>query len=192
MVTRMGILVPLVPGELIATAPLYVPGFAASGEGFTVTCRVSGKLPAIGLTLSQDSPLLVIGLAVKLVTLELELERLTVCDAAVVLLAGKTKLSEFGLAEMGPGAPLEFAFKVTGTERDVAGEVDVEVMLIKPTSTPEVGAPAPIETVTTKGVAPVEGVTVSQLLSERAVMETFAVPLLEEIRMAWGIVATLV
>jgi hypothetical protein len=93
---------------------------------------------------------------------------------------------------MGPGAPLEFAFKVTGTERDVAGEVDVEVMLIKPTSTPEVGAPAPIETVTTKGVAPVEGVTVSQLLSERAVMETFAVPLLEEIRMAWGIVATLV
>jgi len=184
----MGILVPLVPGALIATAALNVPGLAVSGEGFTVTCRVLGKLPAVGLTLSQDPPLLVIGLAVKLVTLELELERDTLYDVGAKLPAGKTKLSEFGCAEMGLDAPLEFAFKVTGTER----EAEVEVMLIKPTSTPDVGAPAPIETVSTRGVAPVEGVTVSQLLSERAVMETFAVPLLEEIRMLCGVAATLV
>ena len=72
------------------------------------------------------------------------------------------KLSELGFAEIGLVPPVEFALSVTGTDRFVVPER----ILIKPTSTPEVGAPAPMETVTTNGVEPDEGVTISQLLSE--------------------------
>jgi hypothetical protein len=161
-VTRTGILMPFVPGALMATAALNVPGLLPRATGFTVTWRLAGKLPAVGLTLSQDVPEFVIGVAVKFVTLELELERATVCDVAAVLPAAKMKLSEFGFAEIGLDPPLEAAFNVTGIERAAVPEVT----LIKPTSTPEVGAPVPIETVRTKGVTPDSGVTVNQLLSE--------------------------
>jgi hypothetical protein len=41
-----------------------------------------------------------------------------------------------------------------------------ETILIKPTSTPEVGALAPIDTVSTEGVVALEALTVSQLVSE--------------------------
>ena len=142
---------PLVPGALIATAALKVPGLATNGTGFTVTNKSPGKLPAAVLTLSQDIPLLVIGVAVKLVTVELELDSETVCDVATVLPLAKTKLREFGPAEMGLGPPVEFVLSVTGTDRVVVPDWT----LIKPTSTPVVvGAPAPMEAVTTKGVAP--------------------------------------
>jgi hypothetical protein len=96
--------------------------------------------------------------AVKFVMLELELDSETVCDVAVVLPEANTKLSEFGLAESGLGAPVEFAFKVTGMDRVVVPET----MLIKPTSRPEVGAPEPIETVRTAGVLVLDDVAVSQ------------------------------
>ena len=162
MVTRTGMLIPFVPGALIATAALNVPGLLIKATGFTVTCRLPGKLPALGLTLSQEPPLLVIGVAVKLVTLELELDRLTVCVAALVSPAGNTKLSEFKVVDIGLGPPLEFALRVTGIERLVLPETT----LIKPTSTPEVGAPAPIEIVKTSGVVELEDVTVSQPVSE--------------------------
>jgi hypothetical protein len=140
---------------------------------------VVGKVPAVGLTVSQAVPVLVIGVAVKLVTLELELETVTVCADTEEPPDWKTKLSEFGFAEMGVVAPLEFAFKVTGTVR----VADDEVMLIKPTSIPEVGAPAPMETVRSKGVVPDRGVTVSQLVSENVSTERLtAPPLAAEIR----------
>ena len=71
-----------------------------------------------------------IAVAVKFVTLEFELDRETFCDVAAVLPDGKTKLSEFGFAEIGLDAPPEFAFSVTGTDRFVVPEE----MLIKPTS----------------------------------------------------------
>lgn len=182
----MGMLMPLVPGALIATAALNVPGLLPSVAGFTVTSRVVGRLPAVGLTLSQDVPVLVVGVAVKLVTLGLELERVTLWDAAAEVPDGKTKLSEFGFAVIGLDGPVKFAFKVTGTER----VVEPDVMLTKPTSTPEVGAPAPMETVRSKGVLPARGVTVSQLASEIAATLTFAVPLDEEMRMVCGGVVT--
>src|SRR5208282_2724211 len=102
-------LTPLVPGALMATAALKVPGVATRFTGFTVTCKLPGKLAAVGLTLSQGEPLLVIGVAVKLVTLELELDRETVCVLAAVLPLGKMKLSELGFAEIGLGPPVEFA-----------------------------------------------------------------------------------
>ena len=57
-------LMPFVPGALMATAALNVPGLESKDTGFTDTCRVPGKLPAVGLTLSQGVPLLVIGVAV--------------------------------------------------------------------------------------------------------------------------------
>src|ERR1700733_2912882 len=116
MVTRTGMLIPFVPAALIATAALNVPGVLNRVTGFTVTCTVPGKLPALGLTLSQELPLLVIGVAVKLVTLELELDRLTVCVAALVSPAGNTKLNEFKVADIGLEPPLEFALRVTGIE----------------------------------------------------------------------------
>ena len=78
MVTRTGMLMPFVPGALMATAALNVPGFASSATGFTLTCRSLGKLPAAGLTLSQETPLLVIVVAVKFVTLELDVDNITV------------------------------------------------------------------------------------------------------------------
>lgn len=84
----------------------------------------------------------------------------------------KIKLREFGLAEIGLATPFAFAFSVTGMEI----LVDPELTLMKPTSTPEVGAPAPIETVRVRGVLPAWGVTTSQLVSECAVTETVAVP----------------
>lgn len=68
-------LIPLVPGALIATAALKVPGDRPTG--FALTCKFVGKEPAVGLTLSHCVPLLVMGVAVKLVTLELELESTT-------------------------------------------------------------------------------------------------------------------
>ena len=115
-------LMPFVPGALMATAALKVPGVFNKSTGFTVTCRLPGRLPAVGLTLSQAAPLLVVGVAVKFVTLELELDRETLCDVAAVLPAAKTKLSEFGFDEIGLDTPPEFAFSVTGTDRFVVPE----------------------------------------------------------------------
>lgn len=140
----------------------------------------------MGLTLNQGVPLFVIGVAVKLVTLELELDRLIVCDAALVSPGGKMKLSEFRFADIALDPPFEFALRVTGIERLVVPERT----LIKPTSTPEVGAPAPIEAVITTGVIPVCGVTVSQPVSEEAVTVTFAVPLAVESKTVWTGVVT--
>ena len=177
----MGMLMPFVPGALIATAALNVPGLSSRATGFTVTCKLSGRLPAVGSTLSQGVPLFVIGVAVKLVTLELELDRLTVCVAALVSPAGKTKLSEFRFEEIALDPPLEFALRVTGIDRLVVPERT----LIKPTSTPEVGAPAPIDTVTMSGVVALEEVTVSHPASEWAVTVTFAVPLAVESKTVW-------
>jgi hypothetical protein len=177
---------PFVPGALIATAALKVPGLPPNATGFTVTCKVPGKLPAVGLTLSQGGPLAVMGVAVKFVMLELELDSDTVCEVAEESPAGKTKLREFGLALMEPDGPVEFAFNVTGIEKFVV----VEVTLMKPTSIPDVGAPAPTETVTNRGVVPLCGVTVSQLVSECEVTETFTLPVVEESRIVWGGVVT--
>lgn len=99
---------------------------------------------------------------------------------------GKMKLSELGLDEIGLVPPVEPALSVTGTDR-----LDVpERIFIKPTSTPEVGAPAPMDTVSTNGVEPAAGVTISQLVSEWAVTVTFAVPLDEESRIVWDGVVT--
>src|ERR1700677_1457635 len=128
MVNRTGMLMPLVPGALMATAALKVPGFKPTG--FTITCRLPGKLPAMGLTLSQALPVLSLtAAAVKFVTLEFELDRLMVCDVAAVLPDGTTKLNEFGFAEIGLDTPPEFAFSVTGTDRFTPPEE----MLTKPT-----------------------------------------------------------
>ena len=90
----------------MATAALKVPGLATNGTGFTVTCNCPASCRRRGLTLSQEVPLLVIGVAVKFVTVELELDRETVCDAAAVLPVAKTKLSEFGLDEIGLDPPV--------------------------------------------------------------------------------------
>jgi len=184
MVTRMGMLIPFVPGALIATAASNVPGLRPTG--FTVTCKLPGKLPAVGLTLSQGVPLFVIGVAVKLATLELELDRFTVCEATLVSLAGKIKLSEFRFEEIGLDPPFEFALRVTGIDRLVVPETT----LTKPTSTPEAGAPAPMDTVTMSGVVALEEVTVSHPASEWAVTATFAVPLAVESRTVWTGVVT--
>jgi hypothetical protein len=104
----------------------------------------------------------VIGVAVKFVTLELELERITVCDIAAVLPSVITKLSELGLAEMALGMPVEFTFSVTGMDRVAVPEKT----LMKPTVTPEAGAPDPIETVRTAGVVLLDEATVSQPVPE--------------------------
>jgi hypothetical protein len=155
-------LMPFVPGALIATAALKVPGFDPNATGFTVTCKLAGKLPAPGLTVSHVPPLYVIGVALKLVTPELELDREVVTDAGAVLPGAKTKLSEFGLAENALPIPPELAFRVTGIDKALVPERT----LINPTSSPEAGAPGPMDTVRSNGVDPEDGVTASQLVSE--------------------------
>src|SRR5580698_7254476 len=101
MVTRTGMVIPFVPGALMATAALKVPGLESKDTGFTDTCKLPGRAPAVGLTLSQGVPLLVIDVAVKFVTPELELDNCTVCVCAAVAPLAKMKLSELGLDEIG-------------------------------------------------------------------------------------------
>ena len=93
---------PFVPGALIATAALNVPGLGKQRKpDLRSPANRQASPPPLGLTLSQVAPPLVMGLAVKFVMLELELDRETVCDAAAVLPGAKTKLSELGFAEIG-------------------------------------------------------------------------------------------
>jgi len=105
---------------------------------------------------------------------------------AAELPAGKTKLSEFGFAEIGLAAPVVFAFRVTGTVRVVVPDR----ILIKPRWAPVVSAPAPTEAVITRGVVPDPGDTVSQPVSESAVTVTFSDPLAVDSRMVWDGVVT--
>jgi hypothetical protein len=144
----------------------------ARSEAFTLTCRLLGKFPAVGLTLSHETLLLVNVLAVKLLTLELLLETATLWVCVSVVPAVNTKLSELGFAEIVLGDPVEFAFSVTGIERLLVPEM----ILINPTDVPDVGALAPIETVRIAGVLLLEGVTTSQLLAGTVVNENVAVP----------------
>src|SRR5277367_6248753 len=155
-------LIPFVPGALIATAALNVPGLDSKFTGFADTCRLPGKPPATGLTLTTGLPPLLMAVAVKFVTFELELDSDTFWVCAAVEPFGKTKLREFGFADRGLAPPVEFTFSVTGTE----SALGPEKILIKPTSTPEVGTPAPMVTVRTLGVVLLEEVTVSQPATE--------------------------
>ena len=106
-VTRTGTLIPLDPGALMAMAASKVPPCRLAG--FTVTCRVLGRPPEEGDTVSQFPPLLVTGVAVKEVMLELLVATVTACVTGTVLLAAKLKLSEFGLVEIGLIPPAELA-----------------------------------------------------------------------------------
>jgi len=71
-VTKTGKLMPVVPGELIAMAPVNGPGVAGSAVGFTVTSRPPERVPDCGFTVSHPPPSLVRAVAVKVVTLPLE------------------------------------------------------------------------------------------------------------------------
>ena len=72
-VTSTGTLRPFDPGALIAIAALNVPP-PCRAPGLTVTCRVLGRLPDAGATVSQFPPLLVTGDAVNEVMVELLLD----------------------------------------------------------------------------------------------------------------------
>jgi hypothetical protein len=160
MVTSTGTTIPVVPGGLIAIAALNVP--APSAAGLAVTWNDPGTLPLVGKTVSQFPLLLVLGVAVKEVTLALLLATETVEDCGTALFAGKLKLSEFGEAVRGLAA---FPLMVTCT---VNCAPSAETMLINPVSV-TFGALAAIETVSDTGVVPELGVIVSQLLSENVV-----------------------
>jgi hypothetical protein len=91
-------------------------------------------------------------------------------------LAAKLKLSELGLVVIGLMPPEELGLNCTGTVRNDPAEL----MLMNPTSV-EMGAVEPIETDSVKGVTPLVGVTISQLLVENADIVTLACPLEEVI-----------
>jgi hypothetical protein len=180
IVTSTGRLIPVVPGALMATTALNGPA-PVSDPGLTVTCSwpESGepvRFPDTGDTVSQFPPSLVIGVAVKLVTLELLLETVIVFEMGSVGLAGKPKLSDVGFADRTLDAPDEFALRMIGTARnDPADE-----MLRNPTSVPDAGALAPTETVSKSGVVPLVGLTVNQLLLEKAFTVTLVGPFEDE------------
>lgn len=109
-------------------------------------------------------------------TLALLLDTETVCDAGTVLLGAKLKLKELGFAESGLVPPPELTLSCTGMDRNPADELT----LMNPTSVPEVGAPAPTDTVRERGVVPLAGVTTSQLLLEKAATVTLTGPLDED------------
>ena len=92
------------------------------------------------------------------------LETVTVLEAGTVLPEAKLKLNELGVADRLVW-PEEFAFRVTGIVTELEPGPDT---LMKPTSVPLVGAPAPIDTWIESGVGPEVGVTWSQLLPENA------------------------
>jgi hypothetical protein len=171
-VTSTGTLIPVVPGALMAMAALKVPP-PCSVAGFTVTCSVLGRPPEEGDTVSQFPPLLATGVAVNEVMLELVLASATFWVTDTVLFAAKLKLSEAGFVVIGLMPPAELALNCTGTVRNPP----VVLMLMNPTSVPEVGAPDPIDTDNVIGVTPLVGVTTNQLLVEKADTVMFAGPL---------------
>jgi hypothetical protein len=122
-----------------------------------------GRLPEEGATVSQFPPLLVTGVVVNEVIAALLLETVTSWVTGTVLLAAKTKLKEFGLAEIGLIPPVELGLNTTGTER----KDPAELILMNPTSV-AVGAAEPIDTDSTIGVVPLVGVTCSHFVSEKA------------------------
>lgn len=63
MVTRTGTLMPVVPGALMAMAPLKTPE-PLSAPGFTVTWNEPGKVPETGNAESQLPPPFMIGVTV--------------------------------------------------------------------------------------------------------------------------------
>jgi hypothetical protein len=97
-----------------------------------------------------------------------------------VLLTEKGKLSELGFAEMElvPGKVLSSA----RTER----EAPVALMFMKPSSVDKLESAGFTDTVTCRGVVPLVGVTLSQLLLEVADTATFTDPLEEVTIMVWG------
>ena len=169
IVTCTGRLTPFDPGALMAMAAWKLPAW--SPAGFTVTIRVLGRGPELGVTLSQFPPLLVTGEAVNEVMLELLLDTWTLCVAGTVLLAAKLKLSEFGLVEIGLIPPEELGLNTTGIERNPPADE----MLRYPTSV-AVGAAEPIATDSVAGVTPLEGLTCNQLVSEKADTVKFTGP----------------
>jgi hypothetical protein len=179
-VTKIGKLMPVVPGALIAMAPVKGPGVAGSAVGFTVTWRPPARVPDCGFTVSQPPPSLVRGVAVNVVTLELLLESVTDCVAGTVLFTENRKLSELGLAEIElvPGNVLSSA----RTERDAP----VAFMLMKPSSVDKLESAGFTDTVSCSGVVPLVGETVSQLLVETVDTETLTDPLEDVIIMVCG------
>jgi hypothetical protein len=169
-VTNTGKLIPFVPGALIATAPLNGPGVAGNAVGFTVTCNPPEMLPDTGFMVSQFPPSAVRAVAVKLVRLELVLDKVTDFETGTVLATGNGKLKEFGFAERGlaPGK----VSSSTRTER----EAPVATMLMKPSSVARDERAGLTETVTCRGVVPLMGLTCSQLLAEVADTATLVAP----------------
>lgn len=106
-VTSTGRLIPFEPGALIAIAALKVPP-PCRLAGFTVTCKVTGRVPEEGDTVSQFPLLLVTGVAVNEVV-ELLVDTATFWVTGKVLLAEKLKLSEVGFVEIGLGPPAVLA-----------------------------------------------------------------------------------
>jgi len=162
IVTSTGMLIPVVPGALIAIAALNGPD-PARAVGFAVTCIEPGKLPVVGVTVNQLPPLLVTALAVKEFTLPLLVESMTGVVCGTVLFAENVKLTEFGFAdiELGPG---EFTFSSTRTAR----KPPPPLMFRKPLSVAKLESPGLALTSSCSGVVPLVGVTVSQLLFEKA------------------------
>lgn len=87
-VTNTGMLIPLVPGALMAIAPLNGPGVAGNAEGFTLTSRPPEMLPEVGFTLSQFPPSAVRGVAVNDVRLAVAVDKVTDFETGTVLLTG--------------------------------------------------------------------------------------------------------
>jgi hypothetical protein len=154
----MGTVMPVVPGALSATAPLNGPEAAGNAVGFTVTCRPLEMVPEGALTVSQFPPSAVLGVAVNVVMLELLLESVNDRVSGTVLFAVKVKLSELGLEVRGLD-PWEVS-NSTRTER----EAPPPVIFRKPSSVERLDNAGFTETVNCRGVVPLEGVTVNQLL----------------------------
>lgn len=100
-----------------------------------------------------------------------------------MLPVGKLKLNEFGVADRLVW-PEEFAFRVTGIVTELEPGPDT---LMKPTSVPLVGAPAPMDTWIDSGVGPDLGVTWSQLVSEYAETERLTGLMEEDNNTVWTV-----
>lgn len=169
--------VPAVPGGTMATCALKGPE-PESAAGFTVTCKVFGKLPDVGFNVIQSPPLLVVAEAVNEVMLELLVERDTSSVTGIVLPEGKLKLKEFGLAVIVPD-PVDPAVLVSSTTS--VTDCDPEMMVMKPTSGVTVESAGFTDTLTWSGVVPLVGVTDSQLVSDENLIVMLAGPTVEVI-----------
>ena len=127
-VTGILIGLPLAPGAVMTTVPVYWP--IASVPALAETCRVPGVTPLAGVAVSHVPPLAVVAATVKFTGPGVP-DRVTVCAAGTDPPAAWVKVRLVGAAETVPDVTVRVTWTVAGLPETglPLGPVPVTVML---------------------------------------------------------------